>query len=93
MWTQTGHLTVAIAIIATIAIPSFHIKYSTSDKTCQQVGRPILSNICTLGGGESFFVQISDIYVNWSWTENWGTTLFDEVDRVRNLLLDILSTR
>ena len=66
MWTQTGHLTVAIAIIATIAIPSFHIKYSTSDKTCQQVGRPILSNICTLEGGESIFVQISDIYVNWS---------------------------
>ena len=58
--------TVAIAIIAIIAIPSFHIKYSSSDKTCQQVGRPILSNICTLGGGESIFVQISDIYVNWS---------------------------
>ena len=70
MWTQTGHLTVAIAIIATIAIPSFHIKYSTSDKTCQQVGRPILSNICTLEGGESIFVQISDIYVNWSWNKN-----------------------
>ena len=29
--------------------PLLRIKYSTSDKTCQQVGRPILSSICTLG--------------------------------------------
>ena len=46
---STRHLAVDIAIIRAMTIPSCRIKYSTSDKTCQQVGRPILSNICTLG--------------------------------------------